>query len=208
MIKKYKITKKEEVIRLLKGKRNFEYMSDTMLRRLIETMKVIRFEKEVDLLRQGQESSMFYIIIKGKAQVYVDGEFVYKLQRTGDVFGEVSFVTRSVATATIRTEKDLGVIGISYRFLEKMADVEFCMWLCRIMAEKLVRTSKLKVSGSQSQSQGNTPVQDMVASVGDSSEPVSPAEEEVEIPILDLTDSAETESEESTALVKGSDLTG
>lgn len=147
MLEKYSITKKEEVFNLLKGKRNFEFMSERLLRKLIDVMKVIRFRDERVLLNQDAENSFCYIIIKGSVSVFVDGRFLYKLQRTGDIFGEISFITQSASTATIKAEKDLGVIAISYSFFNKLNDIELSMWLSRVLAEKLVRTSKLKTTG-------------------------------------------------------------
>lgn len=146
MPEKYNITKKEEVYTLLKRKRNFEFMSEPLLRKLIDVMKVVRFREERLLIKQGTESAFFYIIIKGSVSVYVDGKFLYKLRRTGDVFGEISFISQEASTASIKADKDLGVIAISYSFFNKLKNVELALWLARVVAEKLVRTSKLKSS--------------------------------------------------------------
>jgi CRP-like cAMP-binding protein len=144
MVEKYSIIKKEEVYILLKNKRNFEYMSEPLLRRLIDVMKVVRFREERWLIKQGSENTNFYIIIKGSVSVYVDGKFLYKLKRTGDVIGEISFVTKSISTASIKADKDLGVIAVSYNFLNRLQSVELCLWLARVIGEKLIRTSKIK----------------------------------------------------------------
>ncbi len=148
MLEKYQITKKEEVFNLLKDKRNFTFMDEGLLKKLIEVMKVVRFREERVLIKQGQENSFCYIIIKGSVSVYVDGKFLYKLRRTGDVFGEVSFVTQNISTATIKADKELGVMVISYSFFNKLQSVDLCLWLARVIGEKLTRTSKIKSSGS------------------------------------------------------------
>ncbi len=148
MAEKYSITKKEEVYNLLKNKRNFEYMSESLLRQLIDVMKVVRFRKERILIKQGAENAFCYIIIRGSVSVYVDGKFLYKLRRTGDVFGEISFVTQSISTATIKAEKDLGVMVISYSFFNKLKNIELALWIARVIGEKLVRTSKIKSEGA------------------------------------------------------------
>lgn len=153
MIEKYHIVKKEEVFILLKNKRNFEYMSEPLLRKLIDVMKVIRFRDERWLIKQGSENSIFYIIIKGSVSVYVDGKFLYKLRRTGDVIGELSFVTKSISTASVKADKDLGVIAVSYSFFNRLQSVELCLWLARVIAEKLIRTSKIK-SGPETEAEG------------------------------------------------------
>ncbi|MFH2132889.1 MAG: cyclic nucleotide-binding domain-containing protein [bacterium] len=144
MVEKYKITKQEEVYNLLKTKRNFSYMSETLLRRLISEMKVVRFTKKTLLLKQDTENRFIYIIIKGAVTVYVYKKPLYTLRRTGDVFGELSFATKSPSTASIVAEEGLGVMAISFNYLKKLNDIEFGFWLCHVLGEKLVRTSKLK----------------------------------------------------------------
>ncbi len=144
MVEKYKITKKGEVYEMLKDKRNFQYMSETLLRRLINEMKIVRFTQKTLLLKQDTENHFIYIIIRGKVTVYLDKKPLYTLRRTGDVFGELSFATKSPSTASIVAEEGLGVMAISFNYLKKLNDVEFGLWLCHVLGEKLVRTSKLK----------------------------------------------------------------
>ncbi len=144
MVEKYKITKKEEVYNLLKDKRNFSYMSESLLRRLINEMKVVRFTQKTLLLKQNTENRFIYIIIKGKVTVYVEKKALYTLRRTGDVFGELSFATKSPSTASIVAEEGLGVMALNFNYLKKLNDIEFGFWLCRVLGEKLIRTSNLK----------------------------------------------------------------
>jgi len=144
MVEKYKITKKGEVYELLKDKRNFQYMSESLLRRLINEMKVVRFTQKTLLLKQETENRFIYIIIRGKVTVYLDKKPLYTLRRTGDVFGELSFATKSPSSASVVAEEGLGVMAISFNYLKKLNDVEFGLWLCHVLGEKLVRTSKLK----------------------------------------------------------------
>ena len=144
MVEKYKITKKGEVYELLKDKRNFQYMSERLLRRLIQEMKIVRFTKKTLLIKQDTQNRFIYIIIRGKVTVYLNKKPLYTLRRTGDVFGELSFATKSPSTASVVAEEGLGVMAISFNYLKKLNDVEFGLWLCHVLGEKLVRTSKLK----------------------------------------------------------------
>ena len=144
MVEKYKITKTEEVYNLLKEKRNFKFMSESLLRRLINEMKIVRFTKKTLLLKQNTENRFIYIIIRGKVTIYLDKKPLYTLRRTGDVFGELSFATHSLSTASIVAEEGLGVMAISFNYLKKLNDIEFGLWLCHVLGEKLIRTSKLK----------------------------------------------------------------
>ncbi len=200
MAEKYSITKKEEVYKLLKNKRNFEFMSEALLRQLINVMKVVRFREERILIKQGAENAFCYIIIKGCVSVYVDGKFLYKLRRTGDVFGEISFVTQSISTATIKAEKDLGVMVISYSFFNKLKNIELALWLARVIGEKLIRTSKIKsVETASMSNESALPAETPQAAAASTEIVDETASEEVEPitePVID--NSEQTEPSDST----------
>lgn len=158
MVEKYTITKKQEVFDLLKEKRNFSLMNSGLLKRLINEMKIVRFTKKTLLIKQNEENRFIYIIVKGGVTVYVDKKPLYMLRRTGDVFGELSFVNKSPSTASVVAEPDTGVMAISFKYLKKMNDIEFALWLCRVVGEKLIRTSKLKTAeGDPSQEKAAKP---------------------------------------------------
>jgi len=204
MVEKYKITKKEEVFSLLKNKRNFTYMSESLLRRLINEMKVIRFTEKTLLLKQETENQFIYIIIKGSVTVYVDKKPLYTLRRTGDVFGELSFATKKPSTASIVADEGLGVMAISFKFLKKLNDIELGFWLCNVLGEKLVRTSKLKAvrtTENIDELEPNAPADE------ESTEPVDEVEAEIENVLGDETDDAEAtslEDEEGTPVAEES----
>lgn len=159
MVEKYQITKKDEVYKILKSKRNFGHMSEKLLKALIDHMKVVRFTEKKILIKENTESNLLYIIITGCASIYLNKKLIYTLKRTGDVFGEVGFITKETASATVVAEKNLGVMAISYNFLKKNNSNEFWIWLCRILGEKLIRTSNLKSENLQPASKASNTVQ-------------------------------------------------
>lgn len=146
MVEKYQITKKDEVFNLLKKKPNFALMSADLLKKLIETMKVSRYKKGDIVMKQAETVDKFYIIIKGSASISVDGKYIYSLKETGDVIGEIGFLTGSESSAAVMAENELGLVEISYGFLSKLNSIEFGLWLCRILGEKLIRTLNIKRS--------------------------------------------------------------
>lgn len=152
MPQRYRIKKKEDVYQMLKKKRNFEFMSDRLLQQLVDNMSVFRFKKGENILIQGKRTKAFFILITGNASVFVDNKFLYNLTRTGDVIGELSFITQNTCSATIKASKDTGVVAITRELLKKVNKVEFFLWLCRILGDKLVRTSKIKTGTLDSNS--------------------------------------------------------
>lgn len=54
------------------------------------------------LIRQGEPSDTFYVLLDGAADVVIDGKNRRKLG-PGDFFGEISMLDRGPATATVTT---------------------------------------------------------------------------------------------------------
>lgn len=129
---------------VLADKRSFQYMSQTMLLKLISLMKVTRHKKGEVLIKQGEDSIKISIILKGQVSIYVNGKYVYDLKRTGDLFGEISFITSNSATATVRAESELNLVTLTHDILQDIGDTEIYKWLCRVVAEKLIVTSNGK----------------------------------------------------------------
>ncbi len=155
MIEKYAITKKDEVFDLLKKKPNFALMPEDLLKKLIEKMKVSRYKKGDIVIKQAEAVDKFYIIIKGRASISVDEKYIYSLKETGDVIGEIGFLTGSVSSAAVIAENELGLVEISYKFLSHLNSIEFGLWLCRILGEKLIRTLDIKRSKSNQNSEND-----------------------------------------------------
>ena len=54
------------------------------------------------LIKQGEPSDTFYVLLDGQAEVTIDGKSRRKLG-PGDFFGEISMLDRGPATATVTT---------------------------------------------------------------------------------------------------------
>ncbi len=134
---------KPQIYDILRNKRAFSHMPEQMFSKLIQAMKPQRFRKKQVVLKQGEVSSAIYIILKGKFAVRVSGKLIYNLTRTGDIFGEISFITSDVCTADIIAEEESVAEVISTEKLQEIGGMEFYIWLCRVLAEKLTRTSKM-----------------------------------------------------------------
>ena len=63
------------------------------------------------LIREGQRSDGLYVILTGEVGVRVQGTAVATLKE-GDVFGEMSLLTRTAATATVETTKKTSLLRL------------------------------------------------------------------------------------------------
>ncbi len=127
----------------LKDTRGFAQMPQEMLDKLFDVMTVVRFDQGALIMEQGQSHPNTYIMLHGEASIVVDGHHIYDLKRTGDIFGEMSFVNPGPCTASVIATKSCDLIQISKETLEAIGDTHFYLWVCRVLADKLNRTTKL-----------------------------------------------------------------
>ena len=135
--------KNDEIVANLLTQRNFEHMSEDMLRRLLRVMTVARYEHGAILMEQGQEFPYTCILLTGRVAIFVDNRHILDLRRTGDVIGEMSFINEGPCTATVKSESESDIILISKSTLTELGDTDFYIWLCRVLSDKLKRTSDL-----------------------------------------------------------------
>ncbi|MBF0280768.1 MAG: cyclic nucleotide-binding domain-containing protein [SAR324 cluster bacterium] len=117
-------------------------MPDEMLRRLINSMKILRVNKGEDILLEGEPNSDVFLLLKGRVSVLAGEKLVYTFQRIGDIFGEMSYINQTFCSATIRSETDVQLIVISQKMLKHIGSEDFLLWLCRILSDKLNRLTK------------------------------------------------------------------
>lgn len=132
-----------DIIANLKTQRNFEHMSEDMLKKLLRVMKVAHYEHGAILMEQGKDFPYTCILLKGRVAVFVDNKHIVDLRRTGDVIGEMSFVNEGPCTATVKAESACDLILISKSTLTELGDTDFYIWLCRVLSDKLKRTTDL-----------------------------------------------------------------
>jgi len=133
----------DEIIANLRTQRNFEHMPEEMLRRLLRVMTVRHYEHGAIIMEQGQDFASTCILLKGWVAIFVDNKHIVTLRRVGDIVGEMSFVNEGPCTATVKAEAACDLILISKSDLAELGDTNFYIWLCRVLSDKLKRTSEL-----------------------------------------------------------------
>ncbi|MBF0279928.1 MAG: SpoIIE family protein phosphatase [SAR324 cluster bacterium] len=139
----------QKIFDLLRESRYFEHVSDEEIQEILILAQYREYQSGTVVLDQGSENHDLYFMIKGAVSVIVDGEFIYHLQRKGDIFGEISAITGEFASATIEAFGDLEAFTISSTHLQKIENEPshnlhhlFYQWFARILADKLKRTTK------------------------------------------------------------------
>ena len=96
---------------LMNGATLFRPFTKSERRELVQKFRARDVTRGETLIREGQRSDGLYVILTGEVGVRVQGTAVATLKE-GDVFGEMSLLTRTVATATVETTKKTSLLRL------------------------------------------------------------------------------------------------
>lgn len=99
---------------------NFDFFrgcSEKLLLEVAELMKEQQFKKNTHIMRQGDRSQTLYIIVSGRAKVFINNEegdqTVLSLLSQGDYFGELSLFDDCPRSASVYTTENTTVLSLN-----------------------------------------------------------------------------------------------
>lgn len=96
---------------LMQGSALFRPFSKSDRRELVQKFRARDVRRGEVLLEEGRPSDGLYVVLSGEVDVVVKGRKVASL-REGEVFGEMSLLTRSPATATVTAARHTSVLRL------------------------------------------------------------------------------------------------
>jgi CRP-like cAMP-binding protein len=112
--------------------------------------KAVKFSLGQEIIAQGAPLNSFYVIRHGSAAVVLNGaqaKVVLAVLEKGDICGEMAFVQRGIASASVVAEMDVAVDEIRTEDLQHLTDTypgfaaRLYHSLAAILAQRLVHTS-------------------------------------------------------------------
>lgn len=120
-----------------------------LIAELSSAAELIDLPPNAQILKQGQKNDHLYFLVDGLVGVYVDGGRVSKLQRKGDLLGEMSVISNSVVGATILSESNVTLVRVDSKTFLNMAGPNRDYYLsilfriyATVLAEKLTLTNQ------------------------------------------------------------------
>ncbi|MBF0349938.1 MAG: response regulator [SAR324 cluster bacterium] len=143
------VSDNQEIVNYLKTSRMFTHLPDGLLKELIPLAHILEFEAHTVLLKEGQHNSKIFFLIEGTVGVYAGGESILKLERKGDIFGEMSVIGNTLCSASVISESPVKVLTIDADDIHRYSDTTTeSMYhtvyrvFSLILTEKLVITTK------------------------------------------------------------------
>lgn len=132
-----------KLIDLLKNSESFTGTSQSDLEDLIEGLEPRRIEPGTDLVKEGEPGEFVWVLIQGELSVLVKGEEeINQISIPGEIFGEISAVSQSNATATVRSISEVEVLAIPHQRMHQ------AMKKSQVLASSVLR-SMVKYLGRQ-----------------------------------------------------------
>src|SRR5690348_18338946 len=91
----------------------FSQLSRSELQTLARNTDDVPLPAGRTLIEQGKSNHNFFILLRGNADVTIDGKKVSTLG-AGDIFGEISMLDRGKATATVVTTTPIDALVMSH----------------------------------------------------------------------------------------------
>ena len=121
----------------LKGVAFFEGFTDDELRRVAELADEVEAEAGAELTDQGRPGQEAYVILDGKAGVYING--VQKAEvAAGDIIGEMALIDHHPRNATVRALTPLKLLAFDATKFRRLLD-EMPKAQVRVMEQLVVR---------------------------------------------------------------------
>jgi CRP-like cAMP-binding protein len=112
-----------EVIEHFKRVPLFASVSKKGLRQIVSAATEVDLPAGTGLVAQGEHGRELYVILRGTAEVVVDGKKVSELT-PGDFFGELAFLNPAPRSATVTARTDMRVMVLDSRSMEAIVERE------------------------------------------------------------------------------------
>ena len=112
-----------ELLSIIRNKPMFEHFTEEELNQFNSLEFTTRsYKKEETIFKKGELYSSLYLLVRGTVSVNrIDLERQLYVLAPGDVFGEISFLTRTLRHSTVIAKDDALVIEIDDCFFDKIS---------------------------------------------------------------------------------------
>ncbi|MBU0731045.1 MAG: cyclic nucleotide-binding domain-containing protein [Proteobacteria bacterium] len=129
-----------KILELLRQIKRFDIFSDNDLNSFLKLSNLLTYKPNEVIIKEGEYDCWVYFLIKGSLDIIKDGKVIGKLQRNGDLFGEMGVIEGSPRSASIRANAESVVLGVDASVIDrkfKTNEIFFCYTIYRLFSEVL-----------------------------------------------------------------------
>ena len=120
----YVYSENREIIQYLKQTRLFGHLPNDLLEKLVPLSEFASVPEKTTILQEGKSNNKVYFLMRGTVAVSSAGEPILKLQRAGDIFGEMSIISNQPCSATVISETNVDLFTIQAKDVGKFSDID------------------------------------------------------------------------------------
>ena len=148
----YLLRENQEIIEYLKRSRLFSHLPNRILEQLLPLSHLEDYPSGSEILIEGAINTKVFFLLEGAVSVYAGGNKISKLRRKGDIFGEMSIISKKPCSASIIAETPVKLFSIKAKYIGEYTDIEANELeniLYRIFA--MILTDKLSFTNKKAQ---------------------------------------------------------
>ena len=111
---------RDQLINLLKKNEAFGAAPTDAIENLVDAGEIRSIEAGTALLHQGAPGESIWMLLSGTLEVLVNNQIVKTIHNPGEVFGEISAVSLTPATATVQTADHCSTFCIPHGELHRV----------------------------------------------------------------------------------------
>jgi CRP-like cAMP-binding protein len=108
------------LIEVLRSSADFSSVSERSLGELARSGTVREPVVGSEIVKQGEPSQQLWILLTGELEILIDGDSINRIDRPGDVVGQISAVSMIPATATVRVASPSTCLCVAHRTLHQL----------------------------------------------------------------------------------------
>ena len=135
----------------------FKNIDEQNLEKVVQFFRLNKLKKGDIVIRKGDPSGNFYIIVTGSVNVINDGGMTITTLSKGEVFGEMSLICNDSIGATIQVREHSAILHIDRENFQKIL-VQYPaiqLYFTRLMAKRLTKSNIIRTEDFSSGMIGN-----------------------------------------------------
>lgn len=145
------------MVHLLSSFAFFKNIDEKHLNTVISYFQLSHYQKGDIVLRKGDPSGRFHIIVSGSVNVLNEGGIIISSLDRGEVFGEMSLICNDRVTATIQVREAAAILSIDQRSFQRIVEMypAIQLYFSRLMAKRLNSSNRIRAEDLSAGINGN-----------------------------------------------------